>query len=455
MFRIALLPLSICLLAGACSPAYAQTAWYYQMGGAEPINQPAWTSYNAVPLNASADISWSYSCGKFSISGSVNKLLQDVRTAADDYLNAMVANAQAAVASLPAIILQRANPTLYDIMQNGLLRAQASANAARLDCKAMEDTIMANGGGAGAVWDNFRQAARLSDWKAEASYSRNDVVKASQTVESNAGKNGVAWPASNGTARAGGDNQPPINLTGDVMRAGFRLAVLSGSPASIASRDPDATPDDVVGLVGLYNWFATETDAAAYIKRVTGETVITTNETGAKQTQAGYGLREEVRLEAVRVSAELAVVIGQSSPISEAQRDSISKDGTQLSDQLIRSIRDLPALERKLVTVRLANEIALQNQISKALMAIAVYRLGESTPEVSNLAVALTNNERVVLLLKGYIEDLLYEKRIKHELVASTAVEILDRAQLQRSAPVIPPERSDKTEPSLGTTRRN
>jgi len=138
------------------SGAQAQSAWYYEMGGAQPIDKPIWSSFNAVPLQVSADISWNYSCGKFSISGSVNKLLADVRTAADDYLNAMIANAQAAVASLPAIILQRANPTLYDVMQNGLLRAQASANAARLDCKALEETVIANGTGTADVWDNLK-----------------------------------------------------------------------------------------------------------------------------------------------------------------------------------------------------------------------------------------------------------------------------------------------------------
>ena len=89
--------LSAALIASA--GAHAQTAWYYEMGGAQPIDKPIWSSNNAVPLQVSADVSWNYSCGKFSISGSVNKLLADVRSAADDYLNAMIANAQAAVAS--------------------------------------------------------------------------------------------------------------------------------------------------------------------------------------------------------------------------------------------------------------------------------------------------------------------------------------------------------------------
>ena len=458
--RTAFVAVSLFAALALSGTASAQSGWYYEMGGAAPISQPAWTSYNAVPLTASGDVSWSYSCGKFSISNSVNKLLSDVRTAADDYLNAMVANAQAAVASLPAILIQRANPTLYDIMQNGLLRAQASANAARLDCKAMEETIIANGGGAGAVWDNFKQAARVSDWKAEASYSRNDVVQAQKKVEANAGKNGIAWPASDGTSKAGGTNQPTIKLSGDVMRAGFKLAVQSGNPVSPATA-PGATAAEkaastkAFGLFGLYNWFATPDSAADYIKRVTGETIVTTNETGLKQTQVGYGLKEEVSRETIRVKPLLTAVVYQSSPITTAQRDNISRGGTAISDALMKSIRDLPAFERELIINRLSGEIALQNEIAKAFMAISIYKLGSKVPEVVNSTVAVENNAQVVSLIKEYIEELMYEKRINEELVANTAVEVLDRAQMQRSAPVIDPIRGDKTEPNLGTTPRS
>jgi hypothetical protein len=34
----------------------AQGAWFYELGGAEPIARPAWTSYNAVPLVAAGDV---------------------------------------------------------------------------------------------------------------------------------------------------------------------------------------------------------------------------------------------------------------------------------------------------------------------------------------------------------------------------------------------------------------
>jgi integrating conjugative element protein (TIGR03755 family) len=423
------------------------------MGGAEPIQKPIWSSYNPVPLQVSADLSWNYSCGKFSLSGSVNKLLQDVSTAADDYMNAMVANAQAAIASLPGIILQRANPTLYDIMQNGLLRAQASANAARLDCKAMEQTIMANGSGVGGVWDNLKEAAKLSDWKAQASYSRNDIVGAQKNVDTNAGKNGIAWVGAGGaTVRAGGDNQQPIKLTGDVMGVGYEMVVRAGNPSTNAASAKSTSKS--FGLFQLFNVFPTKKSAQDWITEVVGETVATTTEGGAKTTQPGYGLSEKVAQEAVRVSALLVTALAANRPLSNAEREAISPEAL-MSEQLLKAIRELPADDRALMMVRLSNEIAMTNIIRKALMAIAILRVGGDHPNIASSLVASENTEEIIGSVKQYIEDLLYDSRIRKELVGETATAILDRANAQRSAPVIAPERGDDQEPALGTTKRN
>lgn len=456
-----LIGLSLSLIAAAPN-AHTQSAWLYDIGGAEPISKPIWNAYNAVPLSVSVDADWSYSCGKFSMKNSVNQLLANLRNAGDDYLNAMVANAQAAVSSLPAILLQRASPSLYDVMQNGLLRAQASANAARLDCKAMEESIIASGGGVGAVWNNFKQAAKLTDWKAEATYTSGDVVKASANVEQNAGKNGIAWVASNGGARAGGVGMPPINMVGDVMRAGFKQVVRLGNApagaASIASESPGASGKSGVGvnsLFDLYNlWFQGEQGAVDYINRVAGEVTTTTQAAGATTTRAGQGLRAEVFKEATRIRPLIIAAINRSRPMTAVERREISKGGTELSPLLVKAIRDLPLDDRALITERLINEIAMQNEILRALVAIAIYQQGDQLPNVQGSGTAKEKNAEVITMIRGYIEDLLYEDKIKKELVATTAISILGRAAAVRSTDVVQPVRTDEREIELGATKR-
>ena len=444
-----LVRIAVCV--GVClagSNLAAQSAWFYEIGGAEPVSRPAWTGNNAVPLTANGQLSWNYSCGKFSISNSVNQLLRDVSTAADEYVNLMVANAQAAVASLPAIILQRANPSLYDMMQNGLLRVQAMANAARLDCKAMEETIIASGGGPAAVWDNFKQAARLTDWKAQASLSSGNVVAAQRSVEANAGRNGIAWVPGGRPGDAGGNNQPVIQLSGDVMRAGYRMANGYRAARSVESK-AGATPKFAINL--LNTWFGSSDSASDWIQRVTGEIYVTTNEAGEKSTKPGFGLNPEVEREANRIYPLFVATIGSNRNMTIDEKLAISPDGTQLTDQLVNSIRELNLPDRNMIVLRLSNEMALQNTIGRALMAMNIYRLGASQPVVMNNESAGNNNDRVLKLLRSFVDDLLYEKRVRTELVAETALMVIDRSNIMRSAPVEDRQLFDEAEPELGT----
>ena len=165
-----------------------------------------------------------------------------------------------------------------------------------------------------------------------------------------------------GSYRAGGVGMPPINMVGDVMRAGFKQVVRLGNP-SPSSTGPNIEGADApiakFGLFDLYNrWFQTEQSAVDYINRVAGEVTTTTQPGGETKTRAGQGLRAEVIKEADRIRPLLRAAVTSATPMTAAQRRDISKGGSDLSPLLIKSIRDMPLDERKLITERLVNEIA-------------------------------------------------------------------------------------------------
>ena len=64
--------------------------------------------------------------------------LNDIGAGIDNMMNAMTAAASAAIAALPALILQRANPGLYDMFQNALLQAEETMQLATKSCEQME-----------------------------------------------------------------------------------------------------------------------------------------------------------------------------------------------------------------------------------------------------------------------------------------------------------------------------
>lgn len=49
----------------------------------------------------------------------------------------VIQGATGAVASLPAMVIQRANPGLYDMLTNGVLQANVSFDKAQLNCQNM------------------------------------------------------------------------------------------------------------------------------------------------------------------------------------------------------------------------------------------------------------------------------------------------------------------------------
>ncbi len=105
---------------GAQAPT-EDSLWYYEIGGAEPVSVPANPSVVSVALGGPLQLGLGYSCGKFDPVAAVTHTLNDICTGVDNMMGAMTAAASAAIASLPALILQRANPGFYDMFQNALL----------------------------------------------------------------------------------------------------------------------------------------------------------------------------------------------------------------------------------------------------------------------------------------------------------------------------------------------
>ncbi len=189
--------------------------WYYQIGGAQPVSPPANPSVVSITLGGSADLSRSYSCGKFDPLAAVTHSLNDIARGVDDMMNAMVAAASSAIASLPALILQRANPGLYDLFQNALLQARETLKLATKTCEQMEAEIAAGKN----PYADLLTLSKGNDWKTQMGIGGNDAVSAKETVEKDNGKNGVPWIG----GQAGGSGQAPLKFTGDLVEAGYNI----------------------------------------------------------------------------------------------------------------------------------------------------------------------------------------------------------------------------------------
>lgn len=398
--------------------------WYYEIGGAEPVSVPANSAVVSVTLGGSAQLSAGYSCGKFDPVAAVTHTLNDIGAGLDNMINAMMAAATGAIASLPALILQRANPGLYDLFQNALLKAEETMQLATKTCEQMEAEI-AQGKN---PYAGLITLSKGNDWKVQMGIGGNDAVTAKKTVESNNGDNGVPWIG----GQAGGAGQPVLKFTGDLVQAGYNVTLNrtitdnSSVPAAASTR--------------LSELWSSPAQARDWTVDVVGENIVTTCDTCRKDSIPGTGLLPKLYQESAAVTTELQSLVSGATPPTLANLQKITAPGVAITRQVIEAIREMPAAEQSLIIGRLVAEISTARTVEKALLARRLLLTGRQVPEVYATQVAREHADTAITELDKEIENLLFETRVRKEVVSDTVAVLLKRAAAKRQSALTAPE---------------
>jgi len=398
--------------------------WYYEIGGAEPVSVPANPSVASVTLGGSAQLGAGYSCGKFDPVLAVTHTLNDIAGGVDDMVNAMTTAATAAIATLPALILQRANPGLYDLFQNALLKAEETMQIATKSCEQMEAEI-AEGKN---PYADLITLSKGNDWKIEMGIGGNDAVTAKESVETSNGENGVPWIGGD----AGGEDQPVLRFTGDIAQAGYNISM---------NRPITATgPVPVTSATRLSEIWATPAIARDWVVNVVGENIATTCDTCRKETIPGTGLLPKLHAESTAVAEQLRNLVSGATAPTLTSLDTVTAPGVAVTRQVIEAIREMPVTEQGLIVGRLVSEISTARAVEKALYARRLLLSGRQVPEVYATTIAREHAETAIADLDREIETLLFETRVRREVVSETVAVLLQRAAARRQASLNVPQ---------------
>ncbi|EOG3622688.1 integrating conjugative element protein [Pseudomonas putida] len=382
----------------------------YTIGGGSAAGAPS-SLYR--PSGLGVGLSWraNMMCGNMNLSNTLQNQLNGATQGFQQIMGNVIQNATQAVMSLPAMIIQRANPGLYELLSNGVLQGRIDFDRSKLTCQAMAAKMAdkVDQAGWGALAQNQEMQHNLEQ-------SNGDAVTAVKDTESNNGNNGVSWV---GGQKAGGNGQAPIRVTSDVVKAGYNLlhnrsvedtSVIGSSCQNGAICQAWSSPDEV----------------AEWATRVFGETEVETcDDCETLRVSAGAGLTPLIQETYTQHLDGLQRMLSGAEEPTLENLGKVSSPLLQVSRGVIEGLRDDP--DQNLLARRLASETALSSVIYKAMLLQRTLLAGSREPNVASAQPATTALNSNVETLEREIRLLQTELQVRQALATNTASLVLDR----------------------------
>ncbi len=383
----------------------------YTVGGGSTVGSPS-SLYRPSGLGVGGSWRANMMCGNMSLTNTLQNQLNGVTEGFQQIMGSIVQNATQAVMSLPALIIQRANPGLYELLSNGVMQGRIDFDRSKLTCQAMAEKMADKVGQAswGALAKNQEMQGNLEQ-------TGGDAVAAVRNTEVRNGNNGVSWV---GGQKAGGSGQPPIRVTADVVRAGYNLLHnrTMDDSTSISS-------SDCLGGAICQTWTSPQ-EESDWAVRVLGESEIATCDScETLRATAGSGLTPLIQ-EAYneRLKALQGLLSGSLPPIP----DNLAKASSPMlpvTRGVVEALRDDP--DQDLLARRLASETALSSVLDKALLLLRTLLAGSHEPNIASAEPAQTALTKNIDALEREIRLLQTELQVRQMLTNNTASLVLDR----------------------------
>lgn len=454
-------PKDACAQLGPPSNKAGFSKQYYILGGNDSGSHSLFRNQLALKLGFHADFRFNYSCGKFDIGLSHDNVMNGIATLGATLSSMLTAG----IAALPLYILQRAQPGLYEVFQTYSVKAQALANASLKTCEEMEAQIKAGG-------DPYADLLKMSKsdyWKGASAgvYGSNsgDIVTTKFDIEKNqaGGNSGIQWIWGK---KAGGSvattelstgatvSQDPVKPIEDTTRAGY-LQTLNLNPGmNVSQINTDFSLNPNFRDSVLVKAFKSPKEASDFSTDVLGDAEIVTCDSGSscpiKQTKTAIGLlpRFDKKVQDVKDAlygvpgSGAFAVVGQ---LGKEQSDykvlqALSSPGMPINEDVIQAIRQLPPGPQKVAGDRLAQDIAASKVINEALVIRGVILAGITLPNAVAATPATKEATTRLARLETYIEQLLFETRIRKELSNQTAITVLGIRDAQNASSLSQPK---------------
>jgi integrating conjugative element protein (TIGR03755 family) len=390
-------------------------AVYYSIGGGSAVSMGSAARTDSISIGAGWDTN--LMCGKMDLSTTLQNQLNGATNGFKSIMSGVIKNASGAVASLPALIIQRADPGLYNLLSNGILQARLDFDRSKSTCRAVAER-MADIAGGQLGWGQLAEGMALTH-----SVANRDAVAAVEEAETNRGNSGVPWV---GGQSAGGTRQPPIKVVSDVTRAGFNL--LNGR--NVSDRSP-ISKDTCGNRLTCQTWSSPQA-AETWATRVLGEREHQTCDNCTKtQSKPGVGLTPLIQEEYDAKLQTIEALIKGAKPTSAENLVAASSNSLPVTRGVIEALRDEP--DQEILARRLASEVALSSVLEKALLLQRTLMTGRKEPNVASNQLAQQAISSESDALTQEINNLKTELELRRTLAGNSPMMLIQR-QSDRAA---------------------
>jgi len=397
----------------------------YETGSSSSMNRVPTKSDNySASLSIGAKWQTNMQCGAFDPQISISNQLNGITDGFKDYMGNIINNATGAVASLPALIIQRANPGLYDLLQQGVLQGKLDFEAAEMSCEDFQNVLM--GDTSGLPWNKGQSAAKDRVWKDKIESSGGDAVAAKDAVRDvDAGNEGVIWVCGD---NAGGSGQPTIKSTTDVIIAGYNM-LHDRTDVCDAGAPPAGMQDESI----VFGYWKTAQEAADYAVAAIGEVEVATCDGCDKiESTHGKGLEYQLRDLSADIYALLFELVDGGRELTRENLDLASAPpNIRMTAPVIYELRKMGAGRQDELIQRLADEIAFGRTVEQSRLIVRMFRAGQREPNVKAYADAEPHIDKSVAVLQENIETILVEMATNNRVANKTMKQILVNREQQ------------------------
>ncbi|EGT3611597.1 integrating conjugative element protein [Morganella morganii] len=412
---------------GANASGAVSDKLYYTIGGGTVLSQPPSRS-NLQRMGMSLGWNSDLMCGNFDIKTTVGNQLNGVTNGFKNLMGDVIQGATGAVASLPAMAIQRANPGLYEMLTNGVLQANVAFDKAQLNCQNMAKRMMDF-----SDTSKWTQAAVLEEAKEIVNRSDGDAVKTDQKLQQTTGKEGVPWI---GGEKRGGVGQKAIVPTRDFAQAGFNL--MNGLPATSKASVPG---NQCTGAA--CQRFGNSEEAASVVTRILGSKSVRTctnpadcQSGGAEDqpgsSQPGTGFAPVLDKTTKENLEALTKLVNGHGAVSAADLAKLKTGSLNVSRGVIESLRRDP--DKSALTQRLAGELAMADTMELGLTMRRMLITGQGEPNAGNFPAAQEIGNQTIDQLDREITMLKAEMEVRKSIANNAMLMVIERDQQRTQA---------------------